>query len=110
VCGIDGNCKSKNTIYAIINVEKNTLHRLTFSKSLAELIIKNMQNLKGDGKYEMKELMFIIGKRLNPDETSKSGLYALMTKDYCLRISLDKRIADLHSKDESRYLAEAWLG
>jgi hypothetical protein len=109
VCSISGNCKAKDTIYAIINPKTQKLHRLTFSESLATLILRNMKNLKGE-EYEMKELTFIIGKRLQRGEQSSSGLYALMTKDYCLRISLDSKIAELHAQDDSRYLAEAWIG
>ncbi len=54
------------------------------------------------------EFEFIIGERLK-DEKSTNGLYALMTKDLCLRISLDHEIAKFHSQDNSRYLAEVWL-
>lgn len=100
-----GKCKDTEKIWGIIGKDTNKLHRLTFSRGLAEFIIKSYPG------YELRQLPFKIGKKLEKGETSKSGLYALMSKkgDYALRIGLIKGIAELHCDDNSRYLAEAWL-
>lgn len=106
VCELGGSCKQQNKIWSIINPKTNKLHRLTFSESLCRLIL---QTLGGD--YTAKRVEYVIGKTLNPGEVSKSGLYAIMSKskEIALRISLDKRTADLYTDNNSRYLAEAWL-
>lgn len=100
-----GKCKDTEKIWGIVGKGTNKLHRLTFSLGLAEFIAKTYEG------YEVQQFKFKVGKRLEKDETSKSGLYALMSKDgdYALRIGLIKGIAQLHCDDESRYLAEAWL-
>lgn len=81
------------------------MHRLTFSYSLAKLIASYNED------YAIRQFSFRIGDKLEPGQTSRSGFYALMAKkgDYTLRISMMKEIAQLHSEDPSRYLAEAWL-
>lgn len=100
-----GKCKDTEKIWGIIGKGTNKLHRLTFSRGLAEFIINTYPG------YELRQLPFKIGKRLEKGEASKSGLYALMSKkgDYALRIGLIKGISELHCDDDSRYLAEAWL-
>lgn len=98
-----GKCKDTEKIWGI--TKNGKLYRLTFSKSLA-YHIKEQNN-----EYEIKQYRFIIGKKLEKNQTSESGLYALMSKkgDYALRISLIKGVAKLHSDDNTRYLAQAWL-
>lgn len=73
-------------------------------------------HLNGDTKdsllrdYQIVRRKFITGAELQHDEKSRSGLYALIDKrkGKTLRISLIPEIAELH-RDESRYIAEAWL-
>lgn len=86
-------------------MKNNKLFRLTFSQGLANFICKN------NPEYNVRQVNFKIGRRLEKGEKSKSGLYALMSKkgDFALRISLIQGISELHSDDSSRYLAEAWL-
>ena len=100
-----GNCKSSDTIWGIVNEETNKLHRLTFSKSLAEHIIKENEKL------QLKQFSFKIGRELKDGETSKTGLYGIIAKSkfYALRISLIKDLAELLTKDESRILCEIYL-
>lgn len=100
-----GKCKDTEKIWGIVGKGTNKLHRLTFSKGLAEFIVDKYPG------YETRQFAFKIGRKLEKGETSKSGLYALMSKkgDYALRMTLIKGIAELHSDDDSRYLAEAWL-
>ena len=100
-----GKCKDTEKIWGIYNPKTNKLHRLTFSRSLAEFIVEKYPE------YQTKQFRFKIGKTLEKGQKSESGLYALMSKkgDYALRISLIQGIAELHAEDDSRYLAEAWL-
>jgi hypothetical protein len=81
------------------------LHRLTFSKSLADLIVSK------ETQYQLKRYEFKVGKILNKNEISKSGLYALVSLkgNITLRISLIQEIAELQRDDNSRYIAEAWI-
>lgn len=100
-----GKCKDTEKIWGIVGKDTNKLHRLTFSRGLAEFIVNTYPG------YECRQFPFKIGKTLEKGEVSKSGLYALMSKkgDYALRIGLIKEISELHCDDNSRYLAEAWL-
>jgi hypothetical protein len=100
-----GKCKDTEKIWGIVGKGTNKLHRLTFSRGLAQFICDKYPE------YEYRQFSFKIGRRLEKGEESKSGLYALMSKkgDYALRISLIKGISELHCDDDSRYLAEAWL-
>lgn len=100
-----GKCKDTEKIWGLVGKGTNKLHRLTFSLGLANFLSENYPE------YEVRQFRFKIGKRLARDETSDSGLYALMSHkgDYALRIGLIKGIAQMHSEDPSRYLAEAWI-
>ena len=64
----------------------------------------------GEG-YEIAKTRFVIGKRLKHGESSKTGLYAIITenKGLTLRISLHKNVAEYFTECDSRYLAECWL-
>lgn len=52
-----GSCKTTDSIWALTSAKK--LHRLTFSKSLAEM-------LAGKTGYKLERKQFIIGERLEP--------------------------------------------
>ena len=60
-------------------------------------------------KFKVQKFYFVIGERLEREEVSPNGLYALMAKDFCLRISLHHKVAQLHSEDTSRYLSKVFL-
>lgn len=84
---------------------KNKLHRLTFSQSLATFISEKYPE------YQVKRFNFKIGKKLEHGEKSTSGLYAIVSAKggYALRISLIKEIAEMLCDNDTRYLAEAWM-
>jgi hypothetical protein len=87
------------------SLEKNgRVHRLTFSKSLAEHIQANVPGL------ELNRREFLVGRRLAPGELSKSGAYAVLDarKGKILRITLFAQAAEIF-RDEYRNIAEAWL-
>lgn len=69
-----------------------------------------MVSLLGEG-YEVRRIKFSLGKRLKPEETSASGLYAIVSskRDFTLRITLFKEAAQLFCDWDSRYLAECWI-
>jgi hypothetical protein len=100
-----GKCKDTEKIWGIVGKGTNKLHRLTFSRGLAEFIVNKYPG------YECRQFSFKVGRVLENGENSRSGLYALMSKkgEYALRISLIKGISELHCDDDTRYLAEAWL-
>lgn len=99
-----GDCKSDQRIYGIYNKETNKLHRLTFSKSLAELIASKTGLAMGRWNYH-------IGEPLEPGQASPTGLYALLDakSNLTLRISLDPQIAAIHCDDKYRKLACAYI-
>jgi hypothetical protein len=59
----------------------------------------------------VRRFNFKIGKKLEPGEASKSGLYAIVSAKggYALRISLIKESAEMLCDNDTRYLAEAWM-
>ena len=78
------------------------MHRLTFSKSLAQLLAAQTGFQVGRWRYR-------IGDALKPGEKSPTGLYALLDvkRGTVLRIALDPRIAEIHCDGEYRKLAIA---
>ena len=98
------------------------LYRLTFSASLAEMLARTLNEkmwaasrynepsrLLAASGFVVQRFQFVIGDRLGKNEVSPNGLYALMTKDFCLRISMHHDIAQMHSEDSTRYLAKIYL-
>jgi len=53
----------------------------------------------------------VKGRRLSPEDTSATGLYAIIDarKDYTLRVALDRRIAHTLCDWQWRYLEEVSL-
>ncbi|MFY0656232.1 MAG: hypothetical protein JXR12_05710 [Neptunomonas phycophila] len=106
-CSIDGSCKSTEKVWGVVNKVKNTLHRVTFSKNLADHIVDTV----GD-EYEVRRFGFELRDKLSKGETSKNGLYALVSalkKDLVLRIGLIKETSEMMSDDDTRYLANISL-
>lgn len=87
-------------------VRDGKLFRVTFSLSLAEYLARLT-----DERYEVVSLTFRVGRRLEPGEESRSGLYALCSKKTgtVLRISLLQEIAEEMLDPAWRYLAECYL-
>ncbi len=90
--------------YAVFAGDK--IIRITFSRSLADLIAERL----GPG-HSVRRITFNIGKRLEPNETSSNGLYAIMSskRDFTLRITLFKEAAQLFCDWDSRYIAECYI-
>lgn len=80
--------------------------RLTFSRSLAELIAGQ------DASLSIRRLRIVLDKKLAPGERSPSGLYALVSRDtgIILRVSLIQGIAEMHRDPASREIYAAWIG
>ena len=91
-------------MYCIINENQNTLHRVTFSKSLAETIIETTNG------YVLKTASYIRGKRLKEGGQSK-GLYGILAtaKDLMLRVHIRKELAEIYADHPSRHLEEVYL-
>lgn len=103
-----GLCKDSEKIWGITSKGsdgKRKLHRLTFSKSLAELIT---QKNKG---YEMSRFEYKIGKQIEPGQSSSTGIYGLISKEsgIALRISLIKELSAIHYDENSRIIKECYL-
>lgn len=105
-CPLGGGCKASQNIWGVINPTTNKLHRLTFSKSLADIIIKSI----GD-EYRVQRFQFKTWKRLSQGEKSHNGIYAIMSakKHFALRIALTQESAEIYNDNDSRYLAEIEL-
>lgn len=88
--------------FAIVDNKKKTIHRISFSKNLLEHIIKDNNELL------IREITFKLGKELKKDETSSTGLYAIVKSknNWTLRISLFKNIANYLCDFETRKLRE----
>lgn len=97
-------CKASEAAWAIIDPKKNTLHRITFSESLARLIVEQSPE------YEVEKIMFHRGKKLAPGEDS-AGLYGITStdKDLVLRIHLRKELAEIYASDPSRHIEEIFI-
>lgn len=105
-----GQCQISEKIWGVITPESNKLHRLTFSKSLAQDIVKDAKKLL-DMSCEVRRFKFRPGRTLAKGEESKTGLYGIIStsKQYALRISLIKEVAELYTECDSRYLTEVHL-
>lgn len=100
-----GQCQTSDKIWGIINRATNRLHRLTFSKSLADCICS------GHPEYSVARFSYTLGKNIERGETSSTGIYGIMSgaKHFALRASLIKETAELYTEDPSRYLQELKL-
>lgn len=81
------------------------LYRLTFSKSLADLICQYKLE------FQVERLSFKVGKKLEKDEKSKSGLYGIMDKrkGLTLRVAMSQELSDILCDYNWRYPVEVWL-
>jgi hypothetical protein len=103
---LGGGCKQQEKIWGLINTKTNKLHRLTFSKSLCEMMVEKLGR-----DFKAEQFKYMTGMPLESGQRSSSGLYAIMStsKNIALRISLNMEIAAIYNECDSRYLAEAWL-
>lgn len=88
--------------YAIVNMKTKKIYRISFSTSLLNHIIA------GDKDLQVREISFRLGKELEPNETSSTGMYALVKakSSWTLRISLHKNVANYLCDFETRKLRE----
>lgn len=100
-----GNCKTSDKVWAVINPKTNKLHRLTFSESLAKLIVVICPEM------EIRRWKYIPGKILGPGQKSKTGLYGIMSiaKNIALRISCIQETAEIYRDEDSRYVCEIYI-
>jgi len=91
-------------VYCVVNPDTNRIHRATFSKSIADLIVEQTTG------YEVREARFIRGRRLEPGEDS-DGIYGVVAtdKDLVLRVPLRKELAEIYTSDDSRHIEEIFL-
>ncbi len=89
--------------YAIVDPKTKKIHRISFSTSLLEHIIKDDKS-----GLQVREISFRLGKELEPNETSSTGMYALVKAktNWTLRISLHKNVANYLCDFETRKLRE----
>ena len=85
--------------------DSKKLYRLTFSRSLADLIVK------GNSKLKVSKFEFRVGKTLKINEKSCNGLYAILDKrsGLVLRISMIQEIAELQRDENYRVLSECFV-
>lgn len=100
-----GQCQISEKIWGVVCPKSNRLHRLTFSKSLADHIVASTYG------YEVRRFRFSVGKPLERGQDSRTGLYGIMStaKNFALRVSLIKETAMLFTECDSRSLAEVHL-
>jgi len=88
------------------SIEANgKVHRLTFSRSLAEHI-----NEQCGGRFDIVRRTFRTGRHLRAGEPSASGVYAVVDtrKFITLRLPLIQGAAEI-MRSEWRTIQEAWL-
>lgn len=99
----NGSCKTSEKIWGLSSKDGKKIHRLTFSKSLAEYLART---------YDLKlnRYDFILGRTIEPGTILNHGCYAIISKkkDITLRISLHAGIAETLI-DDSRYLRQAFI-
>lgn len=98
-----GSCKLSDAVWGVVDESSNTLHRLTFSKPLAQHIVDTIP-----GNYKLRKFHYKLRDKLSKDQDSRNGLYAIVSsikKDLVLRIGLIKEVSELMTQDDSRYLA-----
>lgn len=84
-------------------VEDHKLLKLTFSKSLADMLIGL------DEKYQIQRFEAVVGKELARGDISKTGIYLIVSqRGIVLRASLIREIAEMY-RDESRRIFEGHL-
>ncbi len=91
-------------VWGVVSADGRKLHRLTFSKTVAEFCASY-------GKYEVKRFKIRRGRALKPGEDSASKIYMVCTAE-CgspLRATLIKGIAELHHDEEHRLIYEGLL-
>jgi hypothetical protein len=91
--------------YAIVNSKTKKVYRISFSRSLLDHVAKT------DPDLEVREISFRLGKELEPNEDSSTGLYAVVKakNNWTLRISLYKDIANYFCDFDTRKLRECIL-
>jgi hypothetical protein len=84
----------------------NRIIRMTFSRSLAELLARQ------DASLSLRRFRIVLDQKLAPGERSLSGLYALVSREtgIILRVSLIQGIAEMHRDPASRDIYSAWIG
>ncbi len=88
-------------------VSDKAVHRITFSKALAEHAVKSSER-----PYTVKRIKLELGKELEKGNTSSSGAYAIVdrNKGKILRVALNKDIAEILAADyKSRKVVEAYI-
>jgi hypothetical protein len=100
-----GQCQTTDKIWGIINKTTNRLHRLTFSKNLADFICARYPE------FSVTRFSFKLGDIIERGAASSTGIYGIMsgTKHFALRASLIKEAAEMYTEDPSRYLQELKL-
>ncbi len=102
-----GSCKLSDAVWGVVDESANTLHRLTFSKQLAQHIVDTIP-----GNYSLRKFHYRLRDKLQSNEKSRNGLYAIVSsikQDLVLRIGLSKEVSELLTQDDSRYLANIEL-
>ena len=89
--------------FAIVDLKTKKIHRVSFSSSLLQHIIDSTQS-----PYVVREITFILGGKLEPNEVSSTGIYALVKSktDWTLRISLFNNVANFLCDFDTRSLRE----
>lgn len=94
-----GSCQRNSRIWGVTSESGKRLYRLTFSKSLADIICK-------DSRYRLRRFSVLPGKALQLGEPSPTGIYLVCARatGVVLRASLLRDVAALHANDPSRQL------
>lgn len=81
------------------------IHRVTFSKSLAEFIQQ-----KATTPLILSRITFRVGQELNESTSTNAGMFAIVDrrKGKVLRICLERDLAHFLC-DSSRFVAECWI-
>jgi hypothetical protein len=92
-------------VYGVFDPKTNKLHRVTFSRGLAQFIVERYHP-----EMECIKMQFTRGDKLRGDQKSR-GAYAIVgtSKDIVLRVALRKELADVYTDGLHRHQEEIFL-
>lgn len=93
-------------VYMLLRTDTQRAVRFSFSRNLLEYLGERYLTCP----FEVRQVKFKVGRRLQPGERSDNGMYAIVSErnDKVLRICLFHELSEFLT-DESRYRAECYI-
>jgi hypothetical protein len=107
MCNLGGICLP-NVAYALADVETKQVYRLSFSRSLLNYIRNSYPQY---GHLRLVRVKFEIGEKLEPGQSSSTGVYAICKRKngWPLRLTALPGIAEAFRDESSRTIHECTI-